>query len=462
MAHLGGFETLDIAALQAQQIAGLQAQQKAEQENQKVQNIEFAAPKEKKAKAKKTIVQKVLPPPEKLLEAQKNGSPSGSQKAKKSIAQKVLPAPEKVVNAQSVYMSPSSMVPVPSVIPNFLDSRSSSMVPVPSVIPNFLASSGEIAPSPAKKPKTPKPKKEKPQHSEAEAIAKAVEIGRAQSGPKAQNPIIFDESYEALGTWRKVIQARSSGNHVDPYLYTPDNKKLRSGNDLIDYISKNPKYWPVFDPKIINFDRNVSGIAAGKPTGNTKKLEKFLELVNNGVSVQEALDSLQHVVKEYLKKPNKPKNPDGTPKNSFKRKSYGGAEGGPMKIKIGPKSAMKKWKEGESQLNREVVSTLEKYFCANITKPSDGQMLQWSKELSVPFDDVYDWFQKKWKGKIEYEYQKAKQKEEMGNNPDRSRAVKSFEPTTILPDDDEEDFELPFMDVECDVEIEDDNAEEDC
>ena len=89
-------------------------------------------------------------------------------------------------------------------------------------------------------------------------------------------------------------------------------------------------------------------------------------------------------------------------------------------------------------------------------------MLQWSKELSVPFDDVYDWFQKKWKGKIEYEYQKAKQKEEMGNNPDRSRAVKSFEPTTILPDDDEEDFELPFMDVECDVEIEDDNAEEDC
>ena len=29
MAHLGGFETLDIAALQAQQIAGLQAQQKA-------------------------------------------------------------------------------------------------------------------------------------------------------------------------------------------------------------------------------------------------------------------------------------------------------------------------------------------------------------------------------------------------------------------------------------------------
>ena len=57
-------------------------------------------------------------------------------------------------------------------------------------------------------------------------------------------------------------------------------------------------------------------------------------------------------------------------------------------------------------------------------------MLQWSKELSVPFDDVYDWFQKKWKGKIEYEYQKAKQKEEMGNNPDRSRAVKSFEPTT--------------------------------
>lgn len=394
MAHLGGFETLDIAALQAQELAARQAEQKAELENQKVQNIQFAEKVGSSHKAKKSIVQKVLPPPEKVLK-QKPGP--ASQKAKKSIAQKVLPAPEKVVDSQSVYLESrsSSMVPVPSVIPNFLDSRSSSMVPVPSVIPNFLASSGELGPPPAKKPKKITPKKERPQTN---AIAEAVAKGRAQAGDKAQNPIIFDESYEALGTWRKVIQARSSGNHVDPYIYTPDNKKLRSGNDLIDYISKNPKYWPVFDPKIINFDRNVSGMGAQRATSNTAKLEKFLDLVNKGVTVTEALDSLQHVVKAYLKKPSKPKatNPDGSPaNNSFKRKNYGGAQGGGLKIKIGPKSAMKKWKDGDSQLNREVVSTLEKYFCANITKPSDGQMLQWSKELSVPFDDVYDWFQKK-------------------------------------------------------------------
>ena len=106
-----------------------------------------------------------------------------------------------------------------------------------------------------------------------------------------------------------------------------------------------------------------------------------------------------------------------------------------------------------------MVDTLEKYFDANKTKPSDGQMIQWAAELKVPYDDVHEWFYKKWKGKLEYEYQRMKQKEDTGSDIDRSREVRSFEPTAILPDD-ESDDDMPF-EVECDVEIVNDNAEDD-
>ena len=47
-----------------------------------------------------------------------------------------------------------------------------------------------------------------------------------------------------------------------------------------------------------------------------------------------------------------------------------------------------------------MVDTLERYFDANKTKPSDGQMITWASELKVPFDDVHEWFYKKWKGNI--------------------------------------------------------------
>ena len=51
-----------------------------------------------------------------------------------------------------------------------------------------------------------------------------------------------------------------------------------------------------------------------------------------------------------------------------------------------------------------MVDTLERYFDANKTKPSDGQMITWASELKVPFDDVHEWFYKKWKGNINLTY----------------------------------------------------------
>ena len=61
-------------------------------------------------------------------------------------------------------------------------------------------------------------------------------------------------------------------------------------------------------------------------------------------------------------------------------------------------------------------------------------------------------------GKLEYEYQKNKQKEDFGVS-ERSREVKSFEPTTAPPSDDEELDGI--FGIECDVEIVNENAEDD-
>ena len=59
---------------------------------------------------------------------------------------------------------------------------------------------------------------------------------------------------------------------------------------------------------------------------------------------------------------------------------------------------------------------------------------------------------------MEYEYQKMKQKEDIGGS-ERSREVKSFEPTAgPLSDDEEMDG---IFGIECDVEIVNENAEDD-
>jgi hypothetical protein len=62
-------------------------------------------------------------------------------------------------------------------------------------------------------------------------------------------------------------------------------------------------------------------------------------------------------------------------------------------------------------------------------------------------------------GKLEYEYQKMKQKEDIGPDQSRSREVKSFEPTAAPPSDDEELDGI--FGIECDVEIVNENAEDD-
>lgn len=315
--------------------------------------------------------------------------------------------------------------------------------------------------SPKKKPATPKTPKE----------PKEPKAPRERSfGANGVNPIVFEKTYECVGTWKKTIQARSTGNHVDPYLYPPDGKKLRSGNELIDYISKNPQFWADFDPVVINFERSEDV----KMGGASKKLIKFLDLVRNGSTTEEALENCQHIPKDKKPPRPSPKPKDGSvPKSKLPKKgsiptdgpkikigpksrmsSDGGGSGG-VKIKIGPKSKMARL---EGKLNREVVDTLERYFDANKTKPSDGQMITWASELKVPFDDVHEWFYKKWKGKLEYEYQKNKQKEDFGVS-ERSREVKSFEPTAAPPSDDEELDGI--FGIECDVEIVNENAEDD-
>ena len=269
--------------------------------------------------------------------------------------------------------------------------------------------------------------------------------------------VIFEQFYEANGQWRKILCKRNTGDHVDPYLYTPTNAKLRSSNDLLDFLVKNPEFLGSFDANVINLERRIDG----KLSPGTTKTIKFLEYVKSGIPAEEALHLIQHKPPKE-KTPKVQKIPTKIPAEDkvspFRRKNYAksGAKNTPFKVKIGPKSVMENWKAKtkkiQRQLSRAAIDELEKHFCANITKPNALQMKEWATQLNVPFDDVSAWFHNKWRGKLEYEYWKSQRNDDV-DSYQRSRDVKSFEPA-IMADSN-------FLEVEEDLEIVAENAEED-
>ena len=74
---------------------------------------------------------------------------------------------------------------------------------------------------------------------------------------------------------------------------------------------------------------------------------------------------------------------------------------------------MKRWAQ-EGKINRKVLKVLEERFCSSKIKPQQDQMMEWANELKITFEDVKDWFQMMWEGKLEYEWLKSVQKEESG------------------------------------------------
>jgi len=118
--------------------------------------------------------------------------------------------------------------------------------------------------------------------------------------PKEPNisNIIFDQNYEALGTWRKITRLRPIEYHKkdwDTYVYTPEKKQLRSSVELVIYLSKNPKYWPIFDATVINFEKDNTDYRSD----STRRVINFLNEVNNGVDIETAVSkSLGHLSKK--------------------------------------------------------------------------------------------------------------------------------------------------------------------
>ena len=43
---------------------------------------------------------------------------------------------------------------------------------------------------------------------------------------------------------------------TDPYLFTPDGKKIRSSVELLAYIKLNPEHWETFDAYEINVEKS--------------------------------------------------------------------------------------------------------------------------------------------------------------------------------------------------------------
>ena len=155
--------------------------------------------------------------------------------------------------------------------------------------------------------------------------------------------IVFEETYECIGLWTKILKKRDSGDTIDPYITTPERKRLRSGAELYKFIGKNKKYWPIFDATIINFERK----SVNKYSKWTQKLIEFLEKVRPDVSSQKSRKS-EGNKKKSLEKPENVKS-SVKPKISLKtvreRSCPKPREGFKSfsKPKMGPKSIMEKW-----------------------------------------------------------------------------------------------------------------------
>lgn len=145
---------------------------------------------------------------------------------------------------------------------------------------------------------------------------------------------------------------------------------------------------------------------------------------------QSTIDVLLSV--QQVATPSSPKPPPSAA-NFKNRKNYSTLQHWANKPRIGPKSVMQKWqsKSRGQKLSREVISQLEKYFVANVTKPHHQQMEKWAKEMNVDFQKVYTYFQNKWRGKLEYEYLKSKQKEGLDTESRRNRQLQQFEPEIV-------------------------------
>ena len=194
---------------------------------------------------------------------------------------------------------------------------------------------------------------------------------------------------------------------------------------------------------LINFDwKQAQSLGSG-----SKKIINFLKEVRKGVTKEEALKSIKHVVKQPCLRP--------PVANNFRRKDYSLKSA--VKRKSGPKCVMNGWAQ-EVKINRKVLEVLEHHFCSSKIKPQHSQMMEWANELKIEFEDVKHWFQIMWKGKLEYEWLKSVQMEEFGiSKIDRGRPIKFFEPKVDMAVMDY----YSNLDSGDDIEIVNDNGEED-
>merc|ERR1712156_1171378 len=301
MAHLGGFESLDFAALQAAQIRANLEAEKLAQERERLENGQNDIVHPTSPEETKEVIKMKIGPKSKI------SSGSGEENEEPDKTSPTM-GPKSKIGPKSM-MGPKSKIGPKSKTENLAaedngDNGVAYVVPVsptsllvPGLGPNLVGEIHSPKKKPGPKPGVPriiKPKKKKIVSAEfigenGEPIPGATPEApkeKARLGPNCQTQIISEEFFECEGTWKKTIQRRSTGDHVDPYLYPPEGKKLRSGNDLIDFIVKHPHYWNKFDPTTINFERSKGA----KMSAAGRKLVKFLELVRAGTDKDEAME----------------------------------------------------------------------------------------------------------------------------------------------------------------------------
>ena len=124
------------------------------------------------------------------------------------------------------------------------------------------------------------------------ANQKTPKAGPSGSQPGAANPSASAATdlkgerilnFDLPDGWRKKITRRMTGKaaergSVDVYIYPPKGPKLRSSQDLLKWIMKNPNY--KIDPSFVNFER--TGERTHHPSPSTQKVIELLEMLRNG------------------------------------------------------------------------------------------------------------------------------------------------------------------------------------
>ena len=257
------------------------------------------------------------------------------------------------------------------------------------------------------------------------------------------------------GGWRKRMVRRASGVSLgkwDVYLYSPNGKTIRSNNDMVSFLMQYPEEAKKIDPYKVHMDKPghlAGGFPEGKYSSATMRVIKLVEEIQQGKKeVAEVVASMSDKIRPSAVNYNNSEQSKNYRRR--RRKDYHGSHASGSGVNghnFHFPITNGKLSKGKLSISQSIE--LERYFVQHKTKPSKPQMMYWANKLKADYRLVIKWFDKKWRAKLDYEYQKLGGFN--GNNNDDfdesaasfshnvSRQLRKFDAPQSLDDDDDDD-----------------------